>query len=208
MCQEILEIVQKMDLKDIELQIALQCAPLIAGIKISNLLIVPATCEDVVRAVFKHTKIAYFHLWRTEEKTAFLMFRRSRLENYLGNTSVHLMLRDAGYETCSLGYVLRQFKERYEAYTLREGQFPHEIGLLLGYPAEDVKGFIEHGGENYLFSGYWKVYARVEQKKILFRKYEEARETMIRLLANDIDMRLILELYHNTLPNKQNKQAG
>ncbi len=33
-------------------------------------------------------------------------------------------------------------------------QFPHEMGLLLGYPVEDVVGFMENNGKNYLYSGY------------------------------------------------------
>lgn len=36
MSREIFEIVQGMDLKNIETQLALQCAPLITGLKISN----------------------------------------------------------------------------------------------------------------------------------------------------------------------------
>ena len=35
-----------------------------------------------------------------------------------------------------------------------KGAFPHEIGLLLGYPVEDVLGFIRYQGKNYLYTGY------------------------------------------------------
>ena len=55
-------------------------------------------------------------------------------------------------------------------------EFPHEMGLLLGYPVEDVEGFIENKGHNYLYAGYWKVYGHVEEKKALFNRYEEARK--------------------------------
>lgn len=40
MSQEIYEIVKGMDLENIETQLALQCAPLITGLKVSNLLII------------------------------------------------------------------------------------------------------------------------------------------------------------------------
>ena len=63
-------------------------------------------------------------------------------------------------------------------------EFPHEMGLLLGYPVEDVEGFIENKGHNYLYSGYWKVYGHVEEKKALFNRYEEARKILIQLLAS------------------------
>ena len=45
MSQEVFELVQGMDLKSIETQIALQCAPLISGLKVSNLLIISAEDE-------------------------------------------------------------------------------------------------------------------------------------------------------------------
>lgn len=37
--------------------------------------------------------------------------------------------------------------------------FPHEIGLFLSYPPEDVRGFIEHKGHESKCEGCWKVYA-------------------------------------------------
>ena len=37
-------------------------------------------------------------------------------------------------------------------------EFPHEIGIFLGYPLADVVGFIEHQGHDYVYCGYWKVY--------------------------------------------------
>ena len=40
---------------------------------------------------------------------------------------------------------------------LKESEtFPHEIGLFLGYPAVDVRGFIRHG--ECKCTGLWKVY--------------------------------------------------
>ena len=81
-------------------------------------------------------------------------------------------------------------------------QFPHEMGLLLGYPIEDVVGFMEHSGKEYLYSGYWKVYENVPAKKQIFTRYDEARETLIRLLANDIGIRLIYEIYKKDSSNQ------
>ena len=37
----------------------------------------------------------------------------------------------------------------------------------------------------------------VPEKKHIFIKYDEARETLIRLLANDIGIRLIFEIYRD-----------
>lgn len=48
---------------------------------------------------------------------------------------------------------------------------PHEVGLFLGYPAEDVEGFRRHGGQGYKYSGLWKVYSDVERAQRCFRQY-------------------------------------
>ena len=57
MSTEILEIVQQMDLHNAETQLALQCAPLIAGVKISNLLIVSTGMEDAVKQCLRKSGI-------------------------------------------------------------------------------------------------------------------------------------------------------
>ncbi|ERL04301.1 DUF3793 family protein [Mitsuokella sp. oral taxon 131] len=49
--------------------------------------------------------------------------------------------------------------------------FPHEIGLFLGYPPEDVVGFIKYNGQNFCYSGYWKVYANEKETRALFEQY-------------------------------------
>ena len=47
MCQEVFQIAMSMDLKSVEMQLALQCAPLITGARISNMLMIDSTDESV-----------------------------------------------------------------------------------------------------------------------------------------------------------------
>jgi hypothetical protein len=54
--------------------------------------------------------------------------------------------------------------------------FLHEVGLFLGYPPDDVAGFIENKGQNYAFSGYWKVYANEERTRALFDLYTDCSQ--------------------------------
>lgn len=192
MCQEVFEIVRGMDRKSIETQLAMQCAPLITGIKISNLLIIPAENEKTLRAVLMHTGICFYRLLKTDDRITFLLFRRNELEAYMNRTEIQGFFKREGYTDFTLGCILRTFQLRYQAYMIREMAFPHEMGLLLGYPIEDVRGFIDHAGENYLYSGYWKVYQDVEAKKKLFAQYERAKEELIQLLASGIHMEWII----------------
>lgn len=195
MCQEIFEIIRGMDIEDIELQIALQCAPVITGIKMSNLLKLPPAQEDEIHAIFHKTGINHFRLWGNGRSVVYLLYNRDRMESYICGINAAGFLQDRGYVYSSLEAALSELKNRCRAYAVDEGQFPHEMGLFLGYPVEDVKGFMENKGENCLYSGYWKVYDRVDQKKKLFERYEEAKENLIRMLSEGIEMRRILEAY-------------
>lgn len=58
----------------------------------------------------------------------------------------------------------------------RNRDFPHEVGLFLGYPLHDVEGFIINQGKNCLYNKYWKVYHNVEQAKQKFARYDAYRE--------------------------------
>ena len=203
MSQEVFELVQGMDLKSIETQIALQCAPLISGLKVSNLLIISAEDEALVRGILRRSGISFFRLLRTGEKVTFLLFRKNPLEDYLGRQEVKAMLVTEGYVDFSLGNILGTFQRRYESYMSVGGWFPHEMGLLLGYPAEDVKGFVENEGKNFLYSGYWKVYADVEEKRRLFQKFENAKETVIQLLSYGVGIQDILDIYKDENEPKQ-----
>lgn len=195
MCQEVFKIVQNMDQSHIETKLALQCAPLITGIKIANLLIVSRWDEDDVRRILRKSGITYYRLLRMEDKTTFLLFHRSQLAAYLQDPDVLRILRADGYEELSLGGILRTFQIRYQTHMQDRVGFPHEMGLLLGYPVEDVEGFILYNGRRALYSGYWKVYNDVPAKKRIFEAYELAKETLILLLDMGYDMPWIIDHY-------------
>ena len=57
---------------------------------------------------------------------------------------------DAGVPDCD--GMLRQLSRR----LCCEADFPHEIGVFLGYPLTDVVGFIENQGRNFTCCGCWK----------------------------------------------------
>lgn len=56
------------------------------------------------------------------------------------------------------------------------GDFPHEVGLFLSYPPEDVKGFINHCANDFKCAGLWKVYGNEEKARSLFAKYKKCTE--------------------------------
>lgn len=72
------------------------------------------------------------------------------------------------------------------------GGFPHEIGLFIGYPAQDVAGFIDHGGANCILTGCWKVYHDADRARCLFCTYSKCRERMNRLIERGMTLSDIL----------------
>lgn len=195
MSHDVFVIVQGMDLKNIETQLALQCAPLITGLKISNLLNVAKQNEVLVRSFLKKAKLPYYCLLKTESQVIFLVYNRKALEQYLLQKEAREFLAENGYTEFGMGKVLRRFQIRYQAHMEGKIDFPHEMGVILGYPIGDVKGFIEHKGKNFLHSGYWKVYENEEETVQLFKKFEEAKETLIRMLSKGISMQEIIRFY-------------
>ena len=192
MSRDVLEIVQNMDRRGVEWQMAMQCAPLIMGLKISNLMMLPRECEAEVLAFLETTDLSVFLLHRTEHRVSLLLFRAGELQAYLRRPEIAAILREAGYPEGDLPELLGIMKERYAANRSRNDDFPHEMGVFLGYPAEDVRGFMEK--RQSLYSGYWRVYGHVEEKKRIFRAYENARDTLIQLLHEGLSLTEILAI--------------
>lgn len=58
MCQEVFQIAMSMDLKSVEMQLALQCAPLITGARISNMLMIDSADESAMRVILRASGIS------------------------------------------------------------------------------------------------------------------------------------------------------
>lgn len=202
MGEKVLEIVQNMDLKDLEAQIALQCAPLITGLKISNLLIIPKENLHQVQTLLKRTQFSYCILGTMEKKATLLLFRKDELEEYLSQQPVNSFFRKMGYDSVVLADLFPIFRSRYMDYIQGNGDFPHEMGLLLGYPIADVEGFIENQGRDFLYAGCWKVYENVSEKIRLFQQFEASKERLLQLVALGVKMIDIINTYYNVTPQQ------
>lgn len=188
-------LLQDMDLENVETQIVMQCAPVIAGLKISNLLIVGNHNREHVKTIMKKTGLCWKELLNLNNQTTFLVYQPEKLKEYLMQQNVQDLMKRLGYQSCTQKELVENVQKKYWEYMVHRGAFPHEMGLLLGYPAEDVYGFIENDGKNFLFSGYWKVYENMPAKKKLFMKFEQARETMLQLISCGISIIDVIDIY-------------
>ena len=196
MSTEVIDLICHMNLKKIQSQLVLQCAPLIVGLKISNLFVTEPGSIRSLKRILDGSDISFYVLTSTPEKVTCFLFRKNSMQKYLRGKENRPFLNHLGYQKDStLTEMMLKFRGRYAAYQRGEAGFPHEMGVFLGYPIEDVKGFIENGGQNCLYSGYWKVYKDVEKKKDLFDLYETAKETLVCVLAGGVSIREIIETW-------------
>ncbi|MCD8195853.1 MAG: DUF3793 family protein [Lachnospiraceae bacterium] len=162
-----------------------QCAPVLADVKPSNLLILAREEQDGFEEGELPEGIEALVLSCGERKTTWFLYRRDRLEAELVWPQTRAFLNSCDYRTGEEGLdaMLLRLRGRYAAYKDGAAAFPHEMGIFLGYPLRDVKGFIEHSGKDYLCSGYWKVYGNVRKAKRTFQTYRTVRDALLRLLS-------------------------
>ena len=160
------------------------CAPTLAGIKVGSLF--NCTClsgRDVFDRIRSLNKRLLSHgiriipLSSSDSSTLIYVYRPDKLASYLMQSDVSAILEDLGYPVHDADLCVRELVDRlYE-----QDVFPHEIGLFLGYPAADVKGFMEHHAKGCKCTGCWKVYGDENEARKLFARYKKCTDIYCRL---------------------------
>ena len=161
------------------------CAPTLAGIKTGSMFSCGfADREEMTGELRRLNRILSdgglcLLPLRYHDGTALLyLFRPAALRRDMENRQVKELLAEAGYGGMRYQQCIRRLIRR-----LGEGEgFPHEVGLFLSYPPEDVRGFIENHAQNYKFIGYWKVYGDEEKARRTFEQYRKCTDTYCRNL--------------------------
>lgn len=152
------------------------CSPTLAGIKTGNLF----SCayddvDEIKRCVRKLNKkllkkgVRVLPLQYKDNRALIYVYRPSLLGRDLDCDFACEILNRQGYVCKSPEFCIVQLIRRLR----QQSEFPHEIGLFLGYPPEDVHGFIENKAECFKCVGCWKVYG--DEKKALktFERYKK-----------------------------------
>ncbi len=171
-------------------ELLLHCSPTLANLKTGNLFAVsyPSFQELNTRVGDKNAQLnpkgVYISLLRVGNGRALVyVYRKSRLLERLNSEPVQKFLMKQGYTDFSLEGSLNFLKE-----CLKNSDFPHEIGVFLGYPLEDIKGFVKHKGRNFHCSGFWKVYHNPENAQKLFSQYKKCSKVYLECYKNGTDM--------------------
>ncbi len=179
---------------EFEQKLACHCAPALAGIKPANLFSVRtedsgglSELVDSYQERFQKRGICFQILCRCSSRTLVMVYRPDILQKDLETAEARALLKQFGYKVGAQGTSLHlpDLLELLARRIEKGGNcgFPHEIGLFLGYPIDDVTGFIQNRGDNYLYSGYWKVYSDVQKAKSQFTRYETVKAGMLRVMG-------------------------
>ena len=174
------------------------CAPVLMGRKAANLVAVSKEDEGALKRLLAHygrillsENIRMEVLCSCKTRYQILVYRPDLLQQYLMKGEAHRFLVAQGYPgNGSLKVYLEILKERYN----KCQEFPHEIGLFLGYPLEDVIGFLHHGGKNFKLCRYWKVYGSPERAQEAFDTFDRCKEFVCEKLHDGYSIREILEM--------------
>lgn len=166
-------------------------APTLAGIKTGSLFTCPCRDRaDVLAAVRQLNEkllpkgLRVIPLRFSEHKALIYLYRPRKLTADLAEAEAGEILRAKGYEVGSCDHCLVQLIRRLR----REAEFPHEIGLFLGYPAEDVRGFIENRSQGCKCVGCWKVYGDEAAARKKFAQYKKCTQVYCNQWAGGKDI--------------------
>lgn len=159
--------------------LVMHCSPTLAGLKTANMF--TTECEDrgclegqlrELNRMLGPKGLRIIPLRYTAEKALLYLYRPKRLREDLQSEEAGNILKGLGYPCGSESRCLAMLWEK-----LRSCEdFPHEIGLFLGYPACDVRGFIREGASKAKCTGYWQVYADEDGARETFRKYRKCTQ--------------------------------
>ena len=161
------------------------CSPTLAGIKTGNMF----SCafdnnEHMKESIRLYNRLLnkkglrVLPLRQKENRTLVYIFRPEALKEDLWDGLACRILKDREYcvdkaDKCVV-HLIKRISEL--------DAFPHEVGLFLGYPPEDVSGFICN--KECKFSGLWKVYGDVNTAQERFEQYRNCTENFSRQLAS------------------------
>lgn len=162
------------------------CSPTLAGLKTASLFSCKFDNERELSTSLRSWNrllsckgVRLIPMRRNRDRVLVYVYRPEKLARDLSTKDSQRILTSCGYEDCSAQGALIELIRRLRTHE----DFPHEIGLFLSYPPEDVRLFIENRAENYKFVGCWKVYGDEVEAKKTFAKFKKCTEVYSRLQA-------------------------
>ena len=162
------------------------CSPTLAGLKTGNIFTIDRSLITNVRKElrlmnkrFNKKGLRVIPLRITEKDVLIYLYRPGKLKADLSSDEAKEILLQKGYSCTSIEKDIVKLIQHIH----NSDSFPHEIGLFLGYPPCDVKGFMEDTRKGVKCVGYWKVYGDKEKAEKTFSQYKKCTEVYKKCLS-------------------------
>ncbi len=162
--------------------IAWLCAPTLCRLKAGTLLYWHFSSEEELRASLLRLNLSWSGHGMCavpltlERRCPIYCFRPAMVQAALRRPDAQALLRCLGYPPrAPLSHQLARLRRRMSG----ANGFPHEMGVFLGYPPEDVAAYLR-GNQPCLLTGFWRVYHDAEQAAAQFARM---RRCMVRCRA-------------------------
>ena len=158
------------------------CSPTLAGLKPGNIFNFDFESDEELQESFtrlnkilgtKGLRALPLIYTKGGGRAIVYIYRPGMLTEVISEDSVRSILKDLGYSPQNMNVCVAQLMEKMRK--ADKDSFPHEIGLFLGYPAEDVQGFMRSHARSHKLCGAWKVYGNEERAKKTFDAYNKCK---------------------------------
>lgn len=180
------------------------CMPTMLGLKPASLIRVDKITEkqndrllSAMKIQLKQFNCQYFILYENRDMLNLLIYKEELLLRTIYEKENELFFLSYGYDLQGdrikriLADLNRKFILYYDRMNVLIG-FPHEVGILLGYPLPDVEDFIKNNGKNYILCGCWKVYHNAEEAKAIFDRYKKMQKYAVETIRKGKNLRDML----------------
>ena len=177
--------------RNFEIALAAHCAPTLAGLKPASLFHWSGSPQGLAswKRKLRSCGLALRTLKRCPDGGCLLyLYRVRQLRRVLSDPDNAAFLSSRGYKPGEEPETMLSRLSR----RLDGGAFPHEIGVFLGYPLEDVRGFIDNGGRNYTCCGCWKAYGDPDAARRRFERYRRCTEIYCKNLRMGVALEALI----------------
>ena len=166
------------------------CAPTMACLKTGNMFNCAFDSRKQMTEELRKLNLQLSHKglrilllrWR-DGKALLYLYRPKLLERDLRDPLSRKLLSECGYTCGNANGCLARLITRLHT----EENFPHEVGLFLGYPPADVDGFM-HRKDECKLCGLWKVYDDVQGAIRQFARCRRCTEVYLDCLSRGFSL--------------------
>ena len=158
-----------------------QIGPVILGSKPAEIVNIPGDSDDKktklqeIESFFDNClRVTYKIITTKDNGKRVLFINEKAMKDCLSNKKTKNFLNFLGYSKDS---TFEEYIDELSA-RLESNEFPHEIGIFLGYPLKDVLGFMGYSKKECACIRGWRVYGDKEISMEVYNRFKQDKKTI------------------------------